>query len=146
MSRGAPKYPGPGVRAAFTVVSGVVIVVGSRETVNVTLTPGGTWPGVAALPECVRDALEPGDSLMVPGSVWQLNPTDAEVRAGVSAVTSQVLRGLRGQDALDLLVQLDVNPARLNQSTLAAMLGYTRESVNKHLTAWQDRHAALETR
>lgn len=126
------RQSGPDLSQPFTVVSGAVAVYG---TVAFVIPAGGTWPGTAAIPDWLLDTAEPSDAELVPGTVvLKASPTPREIEAGVALLHAQALMSSRlsVRERLDL-VALIVDPADVNQETLAALIGSRRGTVNKAL-------------
>lgn len=136
----APRTPayhyavhGPDITEAFTVTGGLVVITGLNPCITVTIPEGGTWPGQLALPAPVMATLEAVESRCVPCSTWDAAVTDRDVAAGRALVTASVLRSLSLTDGLGLLAELGYDPCALNQTTVAQLLGSTRETISQLL-------------
>ena len=120
------KLAGPPLSAAWTVTAGVVAVIGLKITI--TLPPGATWPGVAALPGDWLDDLQPTEAVAAAGSQW-VDAQPADLPAGVVLIHAQMLRSGPLAERLARLDKLGMGP--INQFVQAAAVSSFRESVAK---------------
>jgi hypothetical protein len=129
--------PGPALLHAFTVTAGLVAVQGLNGQ-SLTIPAPGTWPGLAALPAALLDALQPTDTAMTPGTRITGDVSPDARAGGVALVNAQLLRGGPSLERLTCLARL-CDPASLNQTTVAQLIGVSRHTANGVLCEWRAR-------
>lgn len=118
---------GPDLDGAFRVISGFVVLHGELD---LTLPPGALWPGLRHVPEWMLDLAQPAETEQTPGALTTpLEPTPADINAGIALLHVQLLQ--TGQLLLadrQRVVQHTLDPLSVNTTTLARVIGATRES------------------
>lgn len=128
-----PKHrvmPGPDLASPFSVLSGLVVIMGE---IPLNIPQGGTWPGVNAVPAALLERICPYETRSVPGTLTSSHVTPERLEAGKALITAQLLaRGTVGDRLLTLMDLCD--PEALHHDTGAAILGAgRREQFTKAL-------------
>jgi len=128
-----PKHsvlPGPDLASPFSVLSGLVVVMGQ---ICVNIPQGGTWPGMGNVPARVLDMLCPYETRSLPGTLTSSHVTPERLEAGTALVTAQLLSRGTAEDRLLALGTL-CDPEALHHDTGASVIGVkTREQYTKAL-------------
>lgn len=121
------KILGPSLEEGFTVQQGIVCILGLTG-VNVILTAGASWPGLAHLPAALDEQIAPDCTLLTPeAQVIPAALTQREQELALANIEAQLLRQGLVHERLQRIPKVRC----INRETLAAIIGCSRESVSK---------------